>query len=299
MSRALAAALALAAGTAAAQSQAAPAASLTALQGEAARAAEALRAVNVRGVTPQEAARRIKETASRWAASPGASPQLKAALAHLAGLADDWPNRRYCRLYPRQTLLALARQVEVSARKASSPAEVESFLRADLVLPLDADLESLFPTDMTLKRYKALGPILIWLLKHRQSTPPSYKPMAVDDIFARQEADDMIVESGVSLKGTVSAVSRAEDGDLCFDVGPSSRAIEVEITPDWRALHPTNFPRVGDNVEVFGWSYFDSFHRDEIEGEKDVLEERPGAEKGKRATLWEVHPAHVVNVLPK
>ena len=69
--------------------------------------------------------------------------------------------------------------------------------------------------------------------------------------------------------------------------------LHLEITPEWRLLHKgMPLPKVGQKVRLKGWTYFDSFHGNELE--YDPKDPVVGAE---RVTVWEVHPVQDVEVL--
>ena len=66
------------------------------------------------------------------------------------------------------------------------------------------------------------------------------------------------------------------------------------MTPEWRLLHPKiPKPKTGDKIRVRGWTYYDVFHKFEME--YDPADPVIGLT---RATLWEIHPVQDVTILP-
>jgi hypothetical protein len=258
---------------------------LASLQDEAAEVARALReavppeAGEDPGRAEDARAREVAEALLRRVAElrgeRGRSPQMRRVLTRVEELVRLYPERWYAREHPGGMTRAIARTLEENAREARSPAELERKTRRDLDLPAD---EAGLPTNVPLEKFKKLGPIVIFILKHRTSEPEAYLATTPEDLMANKHN----VEVGVSFQGRVTRVNRAVDGDVTFDVS----VIHNEITPQFlrspsrRAkLH---MPRVGDLVEVKGWSYYDWFHRDEAPEEQVITEGRP--------TVWEVHP---------
>lgn len=260
---------------------------LKSLREEAQEIAQVLRREKIKGLTPEMAALQLKSAVQRLKSDPRRSPEFAATLDHLDSLLEEWPKRKYCADHPVQMQRAIARQIEFSAEKARSAEELPKVLKKDLFLPLDVELESLFPTKITVKKFKSLGPIIVFLMKHRMSRPDpdEYKPMNVEEIFSGVNQDSLIVETGAILKGRVSNVVNTEfDRDITFDIGPNLQSIHCEITPSWRAVHSVEVPKNGDLVEVRGWSYYDMFHTDEEESKI-------------RSTVWEIHPVHEIVIL--
>lgn len=260
---------------------------LKSLREEAREIADALRKEKIKGLTPEQAADQLKRTVRLLKSDPRRSPEFSVTLEHLDSLLEEWPKRKYCADHPVQMQRAIARQIEFSAEKARSAEDLPEVLKKDLFLPLDVELESLFPTKITVKKFKSLGPIVVFLMKHRMSRPEDYKPMDVEEIFSGVNQDSLIVETGAVLKGRVSNVVNTEfDRDITFNIGPDLQSIHCEITPSWRSVHPVDVPENGDLVEVYGWSYYDLFHTDEEESRI-------------RSTVWEIHPVHKVVILER
>jgi len=137
-----------------------------------------------------------------------------------------------------------------------------------------------FPINISLREYKQIDPLAIFLMRYRMDKPSVYIPVQLRD-FALGRYN---VEIGVVLRGRAKNVHVSpEDKDINFDIDN----ITCEITPLWLRWHPdTAIPQEGDLVEVRGWSYYDFIH-DDKEDEKW------------RATFWEIHPVHQVIVLER
>ncbi len=278
-----------------AQSQAQAAVSDARLRAELLRCSRALDA-SARGLVP--------------AASPAAA--AKSALSVLAeervrsGAAkSDEPfasaERLYAELARRSDYKEFAPDLSVAVaeelREAAEEAPDEASLRARLqerlrFPPPDTGPEtakSFFPEDLPLPEFRKLGPIRIFLAKHRWRRPRVYRPLPAADILAGREN----VQIGAQVEGVVTNVEGTTfDRDWCFDIGE----LHMEITPEWRLFHRRiPKPRVGDRVRVRGWTYYDIFH----EGERYF--EWPKPRQGPEAdakNMWELHPVEDVELLP-
>jgi hypothetical protein len=237
-------------------------------------------------------------------------PRLNPALDKLETIYRDLPKKDYAKEYARGLVRAVARDLRwiadgdssddrargdvVKPEELSAPRDEETILallEQDLVLPDDAPdggakAMKLFPVDLPLEKFRKLGPIRIFLVKHRISRPKSYAATTPEAIVERKHN----VQIGVEVTGTVNYAHKALDQDYCFNIGD----LHIEITPEWRLSHPKiHLPKVGDKVRVKGWSYFDVFHKAEAEYNPD--DPVMGAT---RWTQWEIHPALEVEVLP-
>jgi hypothetical protein len=199
------------------------------------------------------------------------SDSMQPVVERLIELVRSYPQFDYAKSDPGGLTRALARQLEFSAEQASKASAVPAATAKALSLPQNL---SGLPTNLTLAQFKALGPVVIFLLKTRSSEPAGYADIDLDAL----KDNAYHVEIGVRARFTVDSVSDAEDGDYCFRNG----GVESEITPHRRGGDGLCHPEVGDLVEVEGWSYYDSFHGDELPAEQEKT-------KG-RHTLWEIHP---------
>lgn len=158
-------------------------------------------------------------------------------------------------------------------------------------------MEALFPVDVPLEEFQKLGPVRIFLMKHRQRRPPDYTEVTGEDLAAGRYN----VQKGVILRGRVTnSHFFAGDGDHVFNIG----IIHNEITPIWRATHRgPRIPRNGDLVEIRGWSYYDSFHDEEGPDEQAIWEvpdeNSPTGKRWTRPNVWEVHPVTDVRVIER
>ncbi|MBI4052122.1 MAG: hypothetical protein HY400_06425 [Elusimicrobia bacterium] len=245
--------------------------------------AEALRkeSKNKQG-TPQDRANRAKRVVESFRGT--FSPELQPVLDRLIQIFDEFPKRDYAQEHPGDVMRAIARQLEVSAQRASSSGGIPKEILKDLYLPTHGEIETeaLFPKNISLKKFKKLNPIIVWLLKHRRSLPGIYTPV----VPFHMKKDQYNVQIGVILEGVVQRINRAVDGDIVFDV----EDIHCEITPEDQIFRKIKAPVVGSQVKVYGWSYYDLFHEDEAEEEKELT--------ANRATVWEVHPVNKIEVLP-
>lgn len=209
----------------------------------------------------------------------------------LEKLCRELPGKTYAGQYPRGLIKALATELREAAGLDEAAALAQ--LKKNLVLPDQLAGEedafsalALFPTDLTLAQFKKLGAIRIFLVKHRIKRPKTHAATTARDIVAGRHR----VQIGVEVQGTVTQHSGAIDGDYTFNIGD----LHIEMTPEWRLLHPKiPRPKKGDKIRVRGWTYFDSFHKAEME--YDPADPVIGIA---RATLWEIHPVQDVEVLP-
>ena len=209
----------------------------------------------------------------------------------LEKLCRELPNKTYAEQYPRSLIKSLATELREAAELDEAAAL--ALLKQNLVLPdqqpgeEDAfQVEALFPTDRTLKEFLKLGPIRIFLVKHRIKRPKSHVKTTAKDIVGGKHN----VQIGAEIEGTVLRHSSAIDGDYTFDIGD----LHIEMTPEWRIAHPKiHKPKKGDKVRVRGWTYYDSFHKAEQEYDPD--DEVLGIN---RVTLWEIHPVQDIELLP-
>jgi hypothetical protein len=205
---------------------------------------------------------------------------MGAPLERVADALRSFPNRDYAKKHPAELLRSIADQVEFDADRSASAAELNERLKKSLDLPVT--LEAL-PTDIPLARFVDLGPVFIFLCKHRTSAPEGFADVTEEDLRDGRYH----VEIGVKYRGVVTAVYNAEDGDYCWNMS----IIHNEIPPQWKKAQGQCHPEVGDLVELRGWSYFDKFHQNETTGEKEFNKNRP--------TVWEVHPVTGCTILAK
>lgn len=209
----------------------------------------------------------------------------------LEKLCRELPSKTYAEQYPRSLIKSIATEL----REASELDEAAALavLKQNLVLPdqkpgdEDAfEAQALFPVDVTLERFLKLGPIRIFLVKHRIKRPKSHVKTTAKDIVDKKHN----VQIGVEIEGTVLRQNSYIDGDYTFDIGD----LHIEMTPEWRIAHPKiHKPKKGDKVRVRGWTYYDSFHKAEQEYDPD--DEVLGIN---RVTLWEIHPVQDIELLP-
>jgi hypothetical protein len=219
--------------------------------------------------------------------------QLSPVLDGLEALYRDLPKKEYAREYSGSLARSITHELRWVADTAKTKEEILLSLRNDLVLPEtmpeDADEASalaFFPVDVPLAKFKKLGPIRIFLMKHRIARPKSHIKTAWEDIKAGKHN----VQIGVEIEGVVGRTSFVVDLDTTFDIGD----VHIEMTPEWRLRHPGILkPKTGQRIRVRGWSYYDVFHKFEAEYDPDdkVLGRR-------RKTLWEIHPVQDVELLP-
>ena len=224
--------------------------------------------------------------------SGGIDPQLEPALDKLEEIYRRLPSKEYAREYVRSLVKAIDHELRWIADEAKTEQELLDLLDEHLILPSMApgnedafeDL-ALFPVDLPLDKFKRLGPIRIFLVKHRIKRPKGHAASTHQDIVAGKHN----VQVGVEIAGKVLRTYGAVDLDYCFDIGN----LHVEITPEWRVLHPKMpLPKKGDVVRVKGWTYYDIFHK--AEEEYDPEDPVMGAS---RVTLWEIHPAQETEIV--
>lgn len=219
-------------------------------------------------------------------------PELFPVLDQLEALYRRLPEAVYAKDYAGSLVEAVNDELRWVAEDPSGIDEKLSTLKDDLSLPAsiagDGDVDDLafFPEDVPLDKFKKLGPIKIFLMKHRLKHPKSYVVTTPNDLKSGKHH----VEIGVEMEAVVTGAHfYPVDRDYTFDFGD----LHLEITPEWRLLHKgMPLPKVGQKVRIKGWSYFDSFHGNELE--YDPQDPVVGAE---RVTVWEVHPVQEVEVL--
>lgn len=226
-------------------------------------------------------------------ASGSVDAKLLPILDRLERLYRALPAKGYAAEYSHGLLLAVAEELRWAGQEAKTEAELLALLKDHLVLPRqeigeDDAFESLalFPTDVSLEKFKKLGAIRIFLVKHRIKRPKSHTVMTAPELVAGGHN----VQIGADITGVVTATYNAFDQDYCFDIGD----LHLEITPEWRLTHPKMIkPKVGDKVRIKGWTYFDVFHKAEFD--YDPEDPKMGVS---RVTQWEVHPVQDVEILP-
>lgn len=219
-------------------------------------------------------------------------PRLAPVLDQLAGLYRGLADRTYAQDYAGSLVKAVNDELRWVAEAPSSVAEKLRTLKEDLVLPPAAagdggvDALASFPEDLPLAKFLKLGPIKIFLMKHRLKRPESYAATTPQALIAGKHN----VEVGVEMEGTVTGAHFFPwDRDYTFDIGN----LHLEITPEWRLAHKGMVePKVGQKIRLKGWSYFDRFHGSELE--YDPEDPVVGI---KRVTVWEVHPVQDIEVL--
>lgn len=219
-------------------------------------------------------------------------PRLTPVLDQLESLYRRLPEAAYAQDYAGSLVKAINEELRWVAESSSGVDEMLRTLGDDLSLPAsiagDGDVDDLafFPEDLPLAKFKKLGPIKIFLMKHRLKRPKSYAVTTPRDLIAGKHH----VQVGVDIMATVTGAHLFPvDRDYTFDFGD----LHLEITPEWRLLHKgMPLPKVGQKVRIKGWSYFDSFHGSELE--YDPQDPVVGAE---RVTVWEVHPVQDVEIL--
>lgn len=223
---------------------------------------------------------------------PTLDKRLAPALDQFERLYRELPRKQYAAEYGSELQRILSEQLRWSAANAKTPeallADLKEHLKLPDSIPGDADVENLavFPTDVPLEKWKKLDPIRVFLMKHRLKRPKTHSLTSAADIVGGRHK----VVEGVQIEGTVTEVFSAFDQDYCFNIG----ALHVEMTPEWRILHPSIVkPKVGDRVRLRGWTYYDSFHKAEHEYRPD--DPFYGVN---RPTLWEIHPVQEVTLLP-
>ena len=220
-------------------------------------------------------------------------PKLEPALEALEDLFRDLPSKDYAEEYGRSLVKSVAHELRWIAEEAVDEAQVLSLLNEELDLPVEVPTEGgqvdalkFFPVDVPLDKFKKLGPIKVFLMKHRIKRPKSHAVATAADIIAGKHN----VQVGVEVEGTVTWHGGAIDQDYTFNFGD----LHIEMTPEWRIMHPKTYkPKTGDKVRIKGWTYFDIFHKAEMEYDP----EDPIIGLG-RKTQWEVHPVQSVKIIP-
>lgn len=213
-------------------------------------------------------------------------------LARLETMCRELPSKGYAEQYVRSLMRSVATELREAAAEADEAA-ILARLRGNLALPDQQTGEedafsslALFPVDLPVDRFKKLGAIRIFLVKHRLRRPRSHAKTTAEAIVDGKHN----VQVGVEIEGVVNRASGEIDQDYTFDIGQ----LHIEMTPEWRLAHPGILkPKKGQRIRVRGWTYFDSFHKTEFEydPEDPVL----GLT---RKTLWEIHPVQDVELLP-
>lgn len=219
-------------------------------------------------------------------------PDADKPLARLETMCRELPTKTYAEQYPGSLVRGIAAELRDAASQHDEAA-VLAQLRANLLLPdVDAGEEdafsslALFPVDLPVAKFKKLGPIRIFLVKHRLRRPKAHAKTTDAAIVAGKHN----VQVGVEVEGVVNRASGEVDLDYTFNIGN----LHIEMTPEWRLAHPgIHKPKKGQRVRVRGWTYYDYFHK--AEPEYDPEDPVLGLA---RKTLWEIHPVQDVELLP-
>jgi hypothetical protein len=220
-------------------------------------------------------------------------PKLAPVLDELEGLYRGLAGNAYAKDYAGSLVKAINDELRWVANSPTSLDEKLRTLKEDLVLPSaiagDGDVDDLafFPENLPLAKFLKLGPVKIFLMKHRMKRPKTYAVTTPQALIAGKHN----VQVGVELEGTVTGAHFFPwDRDYTFDIGD----LHLEITPEWRLAHKGMVePKIGQKVRLKGWTYFDYFHGSELE--YDPEDPVVGI---KRVTVWEVHPVQDIEVLP-
>lgn len=219
-------------------------------------------------------------------------PDPDKVIARLERICRELPSKTYAEQYPRGLIKAIATELREAAESPEDDAAVLALLRERLVLPEQRPGEedaftslALFPVDIPEARFRKLGAIRIFLVKHRLKRPRAHARTDWSAIASGAHN----AQIGVEIEGLVVRHGGAIDGDYTFDIGD----LHIEMTPEWRLAHPgIPKPRKGDRVRVRGWTYVDVFHKAEME--YDPADPVLGAN---RVTQWEIHPVQDVEIL--
>lgn len=219
-------------------------------------------------------------------------PKLLPILDQLENLYRDLATKEYAKDYAADLVKAINEELRWAAETASSDEEMIELLKRDLVLPdrvpQDGDIEDLefFPQNLPVAQWLKLGPIKIYMAKHRMKRPASYAKTTPADLVAGRHN----VQVGVEVEGVCTYASLYPwDQDYTFNIGD----LHMEIVPEWRLKHKDlRLPKVGDRIRVRGWSYYDYFHKSE--GEYDAADPVLGA---LRKVVWEIHGVNDVEVI--
>jgi hypothetical protein len=220
-------------------------------------------------------------------------PKLLPILGQLESLYRDLAKKEYAKDFAGSLVKAIDEELRVASETAADSEEMIEILKRDLVLPdaipQDGDVEDLafFPVDLPVAKFLKLGPIKIFLMKHRLKAPRSITRTTPEDLIGGKHN----VQIGVQVEGTVTWAHKfVFDQDYCFNIGD----LHMEITPEWRLKHPGFIePKVGQKIRVDGWSYYDYFHKSELE--YDPADPVLGL---LRAVVWEIHPVQHISILP-
>ena len=220
-------------------------------------------------------------------------PKLLPILGQLESLYRDLAKKEYAKDFAGSLVKAINEELRVASETAADSEEMIEILKRDLVLPdaipQDGDVEDLafFPVDLPVAKFLKLGPIKIFLMKHRLKAPRSITRTTPEDLIGGKHN----VQIGVQVEGTVTWAHKfVFDQDYCFNIGD----LHMEITPEWRLKHPGFIePKVGQKIRVDGWSYYDYFHKSELE--YDPADPVLGI---LRAVVWEIHPVQHIAILP-
>lgn len=220
-------------------------------------------------------------------------PKLLPILGQLEDLYRKLAKLDYAKDFAGSLVKAIDEELRVASESAADASETIEILRQDLVLPdkipQDGDVEDLafFPEDLPVAKFLKLGPIKIFLMKHRLKRPRSTVRTTAADILAGKHN----VQIGVEIEGTVTWAHKfAFDQDYCFNFGE----LHMEITPEWRLKHRGFIePKVGQKIRVKGWTYYDYFHKSELE--YDPADPVLGT---LRSVVWEIHPVQDIELIP-
>lgn len=219
-------------------------------------------------------------------------PMLRPVLDRLETLYRELAGKDYAKDFAGSLVKAVDEELRSAADSGADAAGMVAALERGLELPAaipgDGDVEdqAFFPTDLTVDQFLKLGPIKIFLAKHRLKRPSSTARAAAADLIAGKHH----VQVGVEVEGTVTWARKFPiDQDYCFNIGE----LHMEITPEWRLTHPGFVtPKVGQKVRVKGWTYYDYFHKSELE--YDPADPVLGT---LRKVVWEIHPVQDVKVI--
>ncbi|MBI3553866.1 MAG: hypothetical protein HY077_15330 [Elusimicrobia bacterium] len=232
---------------------------------------------------------RIEALRSRGLIDPALAPTLD----QLEELYGDLPQKTYAKEYAGDLVKSVNEELRWIADEPLTVDEKIAMLKDHLALPAsipgEGDVEDLawFPVNVPLEKFKKIGPIRVFLMKHRLKRPKSYAKTTPEALISGKHN----VQVGVEIEAKVDSASLfIWDQDYCFNIGN----LHLEITPEWRLLHK-NFPmpKAGQKIRLKGWTYFDYFHGNELEF--DPADPVVGVN---RVTVWEVHPVQDIEILP-
>ncbi len=227
---------------------------------------------------------KLASVARRLRADKALNGSTRPLLRQLETLLEQLRHREDVLPYSRSLARHLILQLRWSAGQRGREAELLAFLDSELDCLRRG--EEVLPEDIPLEEFLRLGPLRIFMMKHRLRFPRRTVASTVEEL----RRGKLNVATGIEVTGLVTERSVVSfDGDVTFDIPP----IHMEITPEWRLRHPEMpLPKVGDRVRVRGWTYYDSFHK--FEEEYDAR--HPILGKG-RASLWEIHPVQEVEII--